>query len=274
MRKALVALICLSACSPVTGVFLNLKKMSLSGDAISHAILPGAAAGFMLSGLSVAAMTAGGLAAGIVVIITSALFSRASKSSEESSLAVFYMCSLALGVLLVSLNGSNIDLLHFLFGSVFATGPENIVLLGICATVTLVVLALIGRPLILDIVDPLFLASVSRSGTYAHVCFMILTVFNLVCSFQALGTLMSVGVMVIPAAAARFWTYRLSGIIALSVAFSAVSSYAGLLLSFHLDLPCSPAIILALGCVYVISFLTGSHLGMIKKLAKGRHYEN
>ena len=91
MQKAFVSLVCLCFSSPLIGVFLTLKRMSLSGDAISHAILPGAAVGFMFSGLSVAAMTIGGMVAGIVVIIMSSLFSRVSKSSEDSNLAVFFM---------------------------------------------------------------------------------------------------------------------------------------------------------------------------------------
>ncbi|SFP56504.1 zinc/manganese transport system permease protein [Ruminobacter amylophilus] len=274
MQKAFVSLVCLCFSSPLIGVFLTLKRMSLSGDAISHAILPGAAVGFMFSGLSVAAMTIGGMVAGIVVIIMSSLFSRVSKSSEESNLAVFYLFSLALGVLIISLNGSNLDLLHFLFGSIFAVGKETILLLGLCTSVTLVLLSFISRPLILDTVDPLFLASVSKSGTWVHICFMILAVFNLVSSFQAIGTLMSVGIMIIPATSAKFWSYKLSNIIAISVIFALISSYVGLVMSFHFNVPCSPAIIISLSAIYLCSFVFGGHKGIIKRFVKGKHYEN
>ena len=274
MQKAFIALVCLSLSSPLIGVFLTLKKMSLSGDAISHAILPGAAAGFMFSGLSVTAMTIGGMLTGIIVITMSSIFSRVSKSSEESNLAVFYLLSLALGVLIVSLNGSNRDLQHFLFGSVFAIGDPTVILLGICTAVTLVVLALISRPLILDIVDPLFLASISKVGGVVNLVFMILAVFNLVCSFQAIGTLMSVGIMIIPAASAKFWSYRLTTILIISFVFAMFSSYMGLLLSYHYNVPCSPAIIISLGVWYILSFIFGTHKGIIKNFIKGKHYEN
>lgn len=274
MQKASVSLICLCFSAPLIGVFLTLKRMSLSGDAISHAILPGAAVGFLFSGLSVAAMTIGGMIAGIVVIIISSVFSRISKSSEESNLAVFYLFSLALGVLIISLNGSNLDLLHFLFGSVFAIGSDTIVLLGICTTVTLIVLSFIARPLILDIVDPLFLESVSKSGPWVHICFMILAVFNLVSSFQAIGTLMAVGIMIIPATSAKFWSYRLTSILVISVFQALISSYVGLIMSFHYNVPCSPAIIISLSTLYLVSFIFGSHKGIIKKFIKGKHYES
>ena len=138
----------------------------------------------------------------------------------------------------------------------------------------LIVLSFIARPLILDIVDPLFLESVSKSGTWVHICFMILAVFNLVSSFQAIGTLMSVGIMIIPATSAKFWSYRLSNIMAISVVLALISSYAGLVMSFHYNVPCSPAIILALSTLYLVSFIFGSHKGIIKKFIKGKHYEN
>ena len=115
MRRALVSLFILSLSAPVAGVFLSLRKLSLSGDALSHAILPGAATGYLLKGLSVTAMTIGGILAGTLVIFMSALFSRLSRNTEDSSLAVFYLVSLALGVLIISLSGSGVDLMSFLF---------------------------------------------------------------------------------------------------------------------------------------------------------------
>ena len=166
------------------------------------------------------------------------------------------------------------DLLHFLFGSVFAIGSDTIVLLGICTTVTLIVLSFIARPLILDIVDPLFLESVSKSGPWVHICFMILAVFNLVSSFQAIGTLMAVGIMIIPATSAKFWSYRLTSILVISVFQALISSYVGLIMSFHYNVPCSPAIIISLSTLYLVSFIFGSHKGIIKKFIKGKHYES
>src|SRR6201993_4772644 len=114
MRRALVGTVALALGAGPVGVFLMLRRMSLMGDAMSHAILPGAALGFLLSGLSLFAMTAGGLIAGFVVAVLAGLVARTTELKEDASLAAFFLLSLAVGVTIVSMRGSNIDLLHFL----------------------------------------------------------------------------------------------------------------------------------------------------------------
>ena len=274
MRRALVSLFILSLSAPVAGVFLSLRKLSLSGDALSHAILPGAATGYLLKGLSVTAMTIGGILAGTLVIFMSALFSRLSRNTEDSSLAVFYLVSLALGVLIISLSGSGVDLMSFLFGSVFTISGDTVIFLGINAVITLLIMAVILRPLIIDSVDPLYLASVSRCGPWVHFAFMFAVVMNLVAGFEAIGTLMAVGMMVIPGISARFWSFRLGTIILLSIVIATLSSLSGLLLSFHLNIPGGPSVILILGGVYLLSFLFGFRNGLLFKIFSPKHYES
>ena len=151
-------------------------------------------------------MTAGGLIAGCVVALLTGLVSRLTELKEDAALATFYLLSLALGVTIVSLKGTNIDLLHVLFGSVLALDDPTLLLIAANATLTLIVLALIYRPLVIECVDPGFLRSVSRAGGPAHLAFLALVVINLVSGFHALGTLLAVGIMMLPAATARFWS--------------------------------------------------------------------
>ena len=165
MRRALAAVIALSLGGAPIGVFLMLRRMSLVGDAMAHAILPGAAIGFLLSGLNLFAMTAGGLIAGFAVAILAGVVARSTGLKEDASLATFYLASLALGVTIVSLKGTNIDLLHVLFGNILAMDDRTLLLVAVNATITLVVLAVIYRPLVVESVDPLFLRTVSRAGT-------------------------------------------------------------------------------------------------------------
>ena len=112
---------------------------------------------------------------------------------EDASLAAFYLISLALGVLMVSLRGSSVDLMHVLFGSVLSLDGPALALIGGIAAITLVTLALIWRGLVAECLDPLFLRSVSRVGPPVHFIFLALVVLNLVGGFQALGTLLAVG---------------------------------------------------------------------------------
>ncbi|MYZ48268.1 zinc ABC transporter permease AztB [Propylenella binzhouense] len=270
MRRALVGTTALALSACPVGVFLMLRRMSLSGDAIAHSILPGAAIGFLVSGLQLLPMTFGGLVAGLAVAVLSGIVARSTIQREDASLAAFYLVSLALGVLLVSLRGSSVDLLHVLFGSVLALNDQALVLIAAIATVSLVALASVWRALVAECLDPVFLRSVSRVGPFVHLLFLVLVVLNLVGGFQALGTLLSVGLMILPAAAARFWTRRLEAMCALAIAFGLAASVAGLLVSYHLSLASGPSIILAAGLVYLVSLLFGTR-GLLAGRRSVRH---
>lgn len=267
MRRALVGCLALSVAAPAIGVFLVLRRMSLMSEAMSHAILPGAAAGYLVGGLSVAALTVGGLAAGLSVALGAGFLSRRTVLREDASLAGFYLISLAAGVLLVSLKGSNVDLLHFLFGTVLALDDAAVILLGGVATTTLVWLAIFYRPLVIECVDPLFLRLSGRASSVTHLSFLAIAVLNLVAGFQALGTLLAVGLMILPAVAARFWARELAGLIGVAVGLACLSSVAGLLLSFHHGLPSGPAIILSAGALCAGSVLLGRQGGLLRRFA-------
>lgn len=257
MQRALLGCMAIALGAVPVGAFLMLRRLSLTGDAMAHAILPGAAVGFLVAGLSLPAMTLGGLAAGLAVALLTGAVSRVTILREDASLAAFYLISLALGVLLVSLKGSNVDLMHVLFGTVLALDDAALTLLCAITTATLLALALLYRPLVLECVDPGFLRSVSRWSAPVHFAFLGLVVLNLVAGFQALGTLMAVGIMILPAAAARFWTRGIGALIGTALLIAILSSVAGLLASFHAGLPSGPAIILAAGLAYLVSLLLG-----------------
>ena len=273
MRRALAAVVALALGGAPIGVFLMLRRMSLVGDAMAHAILPGAAIGFLLSGLNLFAMTVGGLIAGFAVAILAGVVARATDLKEDASLATFYLASLALGVTIVSIKGTNIDLLHVLFGNILAMDDPTLLVVAFNATFTLAVLAVIYRPLVIESVDPLFLRTVSSAGGPAHLTFLALVVINLVNGFQALGTLLGVGLMILPAGIARFWSRELTGMISIAVVSAILSGYAGLVLSFQTRIPSGPAIILVAAVLYVFSILFGNVRGLIRQLFPGRHLE-
>jgi zinc/manganese transport system permease protein len=254
-------------------VFLMLRRMSLIGDAMAHAILPGAAIGFLAAGLSLFAMAGGGLIAGFVIAVGAGLIARSTELKEDASLAAFFLISLALGVTIVSVKGTNVDLLHFLFGSVLAVDDPTLLLIVSITSVSLLILALIWRPLVLECVDPGFLRSVSRAGGPAHIIFLALVVMNLVGGFQALGTLLAVGIMMLPAVISRFWARDITGMIGVAVGCAALSGYAGLLVSYHENLPSGPAIILVAGALYALSVLLGPFGGLVWLALPRRHLE-
>ena len=272
MRYALASVVFLALSAAPVGVFLVMRRMSLVGDALGHAVLPGAAVGYMLGGLSLPAMSAGGFAAGMVMALLAGLVSRFTDLKEDANFAAFYLTSLAVGVLLVSMGGSNIDLLHLLFGSILAVDLPALTLVAAVASLTILTLAVIYRPLLLESIDPLFLKAVNGKGGLWHLIFLVLVVMNLVSGFQALGTLMAVGLMMIPAITARLWVRGMGGQIFLAVLFALLCGLAGLLFSYHVEIPSGPSIILFCGGWYAFSVLFGSEGGLLAKWLRGdRH---
>lgn len=271
MQRALLGAVLLSLSACPVGVFLMLRRMSLTGDAMAHAILPGAAAGFLLYGLQIVPMTIGGLIAGMVVALSAGAVARLTVQKEDASMAAFYLISLSLGVLMVSLRGSSVDLMHVLFGTVLALNNDALLLIALSSGLTLVALFVFWRALVAECLDPMFLRSVSKLGSPVHFVFLGLVVVNLVAGFQALGTLLSVGLMILPAAAARFWVNRVETMCLVAIGIGLVASVSGLLLSYHASLPSGPAIILSAGAVYFASVLLAPRGLLLSRLPRTAH---
>ncbi len=264
MRRALAACLAMGVGSGPVGVLLVLRRMSLVGDAMSHAVLPGAAMGFLLGGLSLPAMGLGGLVAGLTVALLAGLVSRFTPLHEDASFASFYLTSLAAGVMIVSLHGSSVDLLHVLFGTILAIDAPALVLVAGIASFTLLLLAVIYRPLVFECVDPAFMRAVGGRGSLYHVLLLLLVVINLVAGFQALGTLMAVGLMMLPATAARFWARSLVGLMAVATLIASLSGFVGLVVSYHLGVASGPAIVLSASGCYGLSLLFGPR-GLLRR---------
>ncbi|MBM3623043.1 MAG: metal ABC transporter permease [Alphaproteobacteria bacterium] len=271
MRRALVACLALSVGSSTIGVFLILRRMSLMGDALAHSLLPGAAVGFLLGGLSLPAMGAGGFAAGILVALLSGVVARYTSLREDASFAASYLTALALGVTMISLRGSSVDLMHILFGSILAVDDLSLLLVATTATITLVGMAIIYRPLVVECFNPGFLVAMGERGAIFHYAFLALAVLNMVAAFQAIGTLMALGLVLLPAIAASFWTRDVASMALVAAPIALFSSYVGLLVSFHSDLPSGPSIVLTAAACYIASLLLGARDSVRQRLSRPAH---
>ena len=272
MRRALVACVALGlSCGPV-GTLLVLRRMSLVGDAMAHALLPGAALAFIVAGLSLTAMSIGAFLAAMLVAALAGGVTRWTSQREDASFAAFYLIALAAGVMLITTRGNSVDLMHVLFGSILAVDDAALLLIASVASGTLIVLAVVARPLVVECFDPGFLSSVGGRGGWFHQLFLVLVVANLVAGFQALGTLMAVGLLMLPAIAARFWANDLARLSGIAAGIAAASGYGGLLLSYHAALPSGPAIVLVAGAAYIASLCFGSRDSLrIRLLQPSRH---
>ena len=273
LRRALVGCLALSLSAPPLGVFLMLRRMSLTGDVLAHGILPGVALGFVLAGLWVPALALGGLVAGLVVALGSGAIARATGGREDAALAGLYLTALAAGVALISWRGSAVELTQLLFGSVLGVDDTALLLMGGAATATLLFLAFAWRPLILECFDPSFAQAVGVRGSVWHLGLLALVVVNLVAAFQAVGSLMAVGLMMLPAIAARHWAREVGGLVAAAVGMALVATLAGLLVSYHADLPSGPSIVLAAAVLWVASLIAGPVDGLLARHRMRPHLE-
>jgi len=257
MQRALMAAAIVSLGSAPLGVFLVLRRMSLMGDVMAHAILPGVAGAFILYGMSIPAMSVGGLAAGLTVALLAGFVSRITAIREDASLAAFYLMAVAAGVLLIALHGNAQDLEDILFGDAKSLDNSLLCVMAGVSGLTLVTLAFIYRPLVVESFDPVFLRSVGGKGGLVQGVFLMLAVLNMVESYRAMGTLMSAGLMLIPAIAAQFWTQNLRHMLLIAVMIGMSGAVSGLALAFTYNLPSGPAIILIVGGFYIVSLLLG-----------------
>ncbi|WP_217362374.1 metal ABC transporter permease [Ruegeria arenilitoris] len=268
MRRAFVATTVLSASVAPVGAFLVLRRLSLAGEAMAHAITPGIVIGFVTTGLSVMSLLIGGLIAGVGVAILTAFLARRTILRSDASLASLYLIALAVGIFILSAAGSAVPLKSFLFGSILGIDDASLILVGGVATVTLISFAILLRPLIVSTCDPVFFEARTRRPWLTEQGFMLLLVLNLLAAFKTLGTLMAVGLMILPATAARYWANTITGQLVLGFVFALSSCWIGLTLSYLFpETPSGPAIVLVSGCFFLVSAVFGP-LGFGRRMRK------
>jgi zinc/manganese transport system permease protein len=261
MRAALVACLALALANGVVGTLLILRRASLDGDVLGHAVMPGAAIGFLYAGPSPVWLSLGGLASGFAVAALAGLLA-SDRARRDVGLVAFYLIALSLGVLLVAWRGSNVEIMRVLFGTVLAIDRAALLQIAALASIILLVIAALYRPLAVGAFDPAFLRAAGIRAPYGAV-FAALVVLALVASFQAFGTLLALGPMLLPAAAARCWRLGAAASIALATGFGMAASLAGLLLSYHGNLPSGPAIVLSAGVLFGMSSVLA---GILRRL--------
>ncbi len=274
MRRAFVATTVLSASVAPVGAFLVLRRLSLAGEAMAHAITPGIVIGFVTAGLSVMSLLVGGLIAGVGVAILTALLARRTILRSDASLASLYLIALAGGIFILSAAGSAVPLKSFLFGSILGIDDPSMILVGGVAMITLLSFAVLLRPLIVSTCDPVFFETQTRRPWLVEQGFMLLLVLNLLAAFKTLGTLMAVGLMILPATAARYWASTITGQLILGFVFALSSCWIGLTLSYVFpETPSGPAIVLVAGGFFLVSALLGplGFGGRLRKPSAAKH---
>ena len=248
------------------GTLLIARRMSLMGDALSHGILLGAAAAFLVAGRDPVALTLGALAAALAVTGLSSLLARTRRLPEDAAFAVVYLPALAAGVLLMSRKAGAEALEAMLFGAAGSLDRGGLILAAGAASASLIALALFIRGFVVESVDPGFTRA-EGAGRRLHLLFMMLVALNLVAGFRAFGALMTVALMMIPAAGARFWAKGWAGQAGVAIAISALASGAGLVIAALAGVEPGAVMTLCAAVLFAASGLFGVNDGLIVTLA-------
>jgi ABC-type Mn2+/Zn2+ transport system permease subunit len=248
LAAAIVGILC-----GVVGCYVVLRGMALMADSLAHGVLPGIAIAFMVTAGGAAAgaepdqlaIGIGALVAGLITAGATSLILRRSRLREDTAAAVVFVFMLALGVVLISrTEGYAVDLTAFLFGDVLGVGGADVVVTAVLTAAVLALVAVLYRPFLLLSFDRQRAAALGLRVDLLQLVMLVIITLAVVVGFRVVGSLLVLGMLMAPPAAAALVTKRLPAMMALSAAIAAASAPIGLLLSWHLDLAAGASIVL------------------------------
>ncbi len=271
MQRALVACVLIGFTNGFLGSFVVIRRLALTADALSHSLLPGLALAAILIGLNPGGLLLGGLLAAVFVALGGHLIASSSRVKEETAIAALYIIAFAVGVALIKYSGVRVSLDHFLFGNILGVGDADLWTTYVISCVTLLSLITLQRPLLLT----LFEASVAQTQgicvSALLAILILLIVLAMVSSLQAVGVLLSLGLLILPAATMYLLSDSYSVMSWGGALIGTFGAIFGLLISFWANIPSGPAIVLVLGLLFLLAYLFSPKYGVITKRLRRRH---
>ena len=271
MQRALAACLLIGFTNGFLGTFVILRRLTLMAEALSHSLLPGLVVAVMIFGVSAGGMLVGGLFAALFVAVGGHLIASSSRVKSETAIAALYIIAFAVGITLLKFTHVRVSLEHFLFGNILGIGNDDLwVSYAICG-ITLLCLIALGRPLLLL----MFESSVARTqGVPAgrlSMLLVVLIVLSMVASLQAVGVLLSLGLLILPAATMYLLTDSFGKMCWGGASIGMFGAVAGLLLSYYANVPSGPAIVFVLGLLFAGAYLFSPKYGILARSLRRRH---
>jgi ABC-type Mn2+/Zn2+ transport system permease subunit len=263
MQRGLLASVMVGVLCAVVGCYVVLRSMAFLGDALAHAILPGVAASYLLGG----SLAVGALVASVAVALGIGFFSRQGRLREDTAIGILFAAALALGVALIStIKTYAVDLTHILFGNVLAVSRGDLRLTAAIGFVVLGAVLLLYRQFLVVSFDPVLARTLRLPAELVRYAMLVLIALTIVASLQSVGVGLVAAMLVTPAAAAHFVARRLPGMMLVAAAIGALSSVAGLSLSYHLDVASGAAVVLVATAVFVLAFVFAPRRGLLSRV--------
>ncbi len=268
-QRALLAAVLTGLLCGVLGCFILLRNMSLIGDALSHAVLPGVVGGFLIAGHSIVAFFTGSVLAGLFSAVLITWLQRNVRTREDAAIGIVFSAMFAAGVMGISVvtrqEGVHLDMKDFLFGNILGIAPLDLILMGSVTGFTLLCILLLYRFFFVTTFQPVMATTLGISSSVIHYFLMLLLSFAVVASLQAVGVILAVAMLIIPASTAYLVSKRLSTMLVLSALFGVVSSVSGFFISVALETTPGPAMTLTATALYLLMVVFAPERGILPK---------
>ncbi|WP_033340607.1 anchored repeat-type ABC transporter permease subunit [Catenuloplanes japonicus] len=265
LPKALAVAVMSAIMCGVVGCYVVLRGMAFIGDAVAHAVFPGLAVAFVLSG----SLVLGGVTAGVITALLVAVFSQNRRIKEDSVIGIFFVAAFALGIVIISrAPGYAGSLQQFLFGSITGIPDRDLFVVGGTGLVLVLAVVLLHKELVAVTLDREMARALGLPVFWLDVILYVLVTLAVVMAVQTIGNILVLALLVTPAAAARLLTDRLIVMMLLAPAIGAGSALVGLYLSWSWDLPVGGTVVLVLTAVFLLAYLLAPRHGVLTRLVR------
>ncbi len=263
LPKALAVAVMSSIVCGIVGCYVVLRGMAFIGDAVAHAVFPGLAVAFVVSGN----LVLGGTIAGVLTAVLVAVFSQNRRLKEDSIIGILFVAAFALGVVIISqAPGYAGSLQQFLFGSITGIPDSDLYVVGVTGVVVLLVVLVLNRQFVTVSLDRESARAMGVPVFWIDLILYVLVTLAVVISVQTIGNVLVLALLVTPAATARLLTDRLGVMMALAPVVGGLSALGGLYVSWSWDFPTGGTIVLVLTAVFLLCWLFSPRQGMFARL--------
>ena len=271
MQRALLACVLVGFTNGFLSAFIVLRRLALLADALSHSLLPGLAVGAIFFGLAPLGLFSGAVVAALLVGIGGQLVARSSRLKDETAIGALYTVAFAVGIILLKYSRVPVDLTHFLFGNILGVSNSDLWIIYAVGVLSALSLVSLQRSLMLTLFEPSVAQSLGVPVARLNYLLITLIVLAMIASLQAVGVVLSVGLLVLPAATVYLLSDSYRALSWCGGLLGAGGASVGLLLSYWTDIPSGPAIVLVLGVCFVAALIFGPRYGVLARLRPARH---
>ncbi|MCH8903085.1 MAG: metal ABC transporter permease [Bacteroidetes bacterium] len=269
LASSLVGVVC-----GILGCFIVLRNMALIGDALSHAILPGVVAGFLVAGHSILGFFTGSVIAGFIAAILITWIQRNVKTKDDAAIGIVFTAMFAIGIIGISWltrqQGVHLDMKDFLFGNVLGISDQDLWLTTFITLYVILSITVFYRYFFITTFEPVIAQTLGISGSTIHYFLMLLLAFTVVASLQSVGVILVVAMLIIPASTAYLLTSKLRNMIILSGLIGFISTSSGLILAIIFETTPGPVMTLTATLIYLLTVFFSPQQGLILNVIRKR----